>query len=202
MSKTKYIITPFQLITLAAFFAFFGCENYSKVESASWNVENPQISEDAGGPVDDTEEGYEPGDGLDEVDFGLLRWNYGDFDGSKHVKSGVVISNLKTTKNNFSFKWDKNFSAWGKPAGSHMELCAWFVKTKDGQWIGGKFDWVSNNHSGQIFHHIYPPGQAINYKNWGSLNWGNVPATCEVAFVIFEGGGRRRSNVLKSTWTR
>jgi len=193
------------IFTLSAFFALLlspGCENYNKVETASWNVQKPQSPEPEPGEPEPGEPGYEPGSGVDEVDFGSLNWTYGKFNGSKAVQSGVQISNLKTTRNNFSFKWDANFAAWGKPASGHMELCAWFVKRNDGVWVGGKFDWISNSHNGQVFHHFYPPGTSLIYEDWGQLNWGSVPNPCEVAFVIVEGNAKRRSNVLRSTWAR
>ena len=200
MRHVKFTTAIFAFGILSVFF-FSGCENVNKVESASWNVPKPQQDPEPE-PGGDPGSSYEPGTGVDEVDFGALNWAYGDFNGSKAVQSGVVISHLRFTPKILSFNWDANMAAWGFPGGSHAEYCAMFVQRRDGRWVGGKFDWIANNNKDRPIHHVYPPGQSIIYKNWGSLDWSQVDNPCNAAFVIVETNARRRSNVIVGKWTR
>lgn len=186
-----------------------GCEpstgDGSQIKGAKWD--NPNASQPDPGTASDPgsatqPDDYEPGGGVDQVQFSALKWMYGNFNGAGAVNSGVQISNLKAGKTSFTFKWDRNMGAWGKPASNHAELCAWFVKKNDGTWVGGKFDWVFNSNTSRAMHHFWPPGQSINYQNWGKLDWQNVPNPCQAAFVVVESNGKRRSNVITCTWAR
>ncbi len=164
-----------------------GCESSSSVDGVAWNAD--------GTPAETPIEGEVPGSSGDMVSFGSLNWTYGGFDGSGASHTGVNISGLSFDSDNLFFRYNNDLSAWGV---SHTDwsqaLACLFVKNSAGQWVGGKFDWISSSRTSRDFHNV----------KGGYIGWtlGNVPNPCEAAFVIVHIGGRRRSNVITGTWTR
>ena len=127
----------------------------------------------------------------DELNYGLLKWRYGGFNGAgATLDPNVQISGLSNRGGKHLFyRWEKGLSAWGMSHTDHTgAICAAFFE-KDGEWIGGKFDWVSTSRSDRELKHVE------YYNNWGSsgirLPWGG-----KVAFVVVSKDGRKRSNVL------
>ena len=136
------------------------------------------------------------GSGGDAVAFSKLEFRYGaPVNSGNLVCEGVKISNLSVGKNSWSFNFDVGMDAWGYGAGHLEPLCA-FMKTKDGKWIGGMMHWqgpgatAANN-----FHNVYHPG----YIGFTDV-FNHIPNPCEIAFVLIDNKGKRRSNVIKSTW--
>lgn len=84
-------------------------------------------------------------------------------------------------------------SAWGYGAGTLVYACL-FVKNNDGNWVGGKFDWISSNRTSRDLKNVLG-----GYSGW---NLSNVPNPCQAAFVILDKNKQRRSNVLVGTWKR
>ncbi len=144
----------------------------------------PSVGEGTGGKPAEVQAG-------DELNYGLLKWKYGGFNGSNAtLDPNVQISGLTNRGGKHLFyRWDKGLSAWGMSNTDHTgAICAAFFE-KDGEWIGGKFDWVSTSRSDRELKHVE------YYNNWGSsgirLPWGG-----KVAFVVVSKDGRKRSNVL------
>jgi hypothetical protein len=144
----------------------------------------PSVGEGTGGKPAEVQAG-------DELNYGLLKWKYGGFNGSNAtLDPNVQISGLTNRGGKHLFyRWEKGLSAWGMSHTDHTgAICAAFFE-KDGEWIGGKFDWVSTSRSDRELKHVE------YYNNWGSsgirLPWGG-----KVAFVVVSKDGRKRSNVL------
>ena len=136
------------------------------------------------------------GGGGDEVSFARLNFVFGkDYSGFSN-KEGVKISNLRVGNNSWSFTFDQDLSAWGYTDSGHLEpLCA-FMKANDGKWYGGMIHHQGSAKSSGDFHNVYLPG----YNGFAEI-FDRIPNPCEIAFVIIDGRNKRRSNVIKSTWT-
>lgn len=133
--------------------------------------------------------------GADAVAYSSLNWTYGGVSLPGAVHSGVTISGLSVSGSSLSFTYDVNISAWGASStdASKALACA-FVKNSSGQWVGGKFDWISSSRSSRGLEHV-----TGGYNGW-SLS--GVPNPTEIAFVIVSPDGTKRSNVLTGTWQR
>ena len=142
-------------------------------------------------------EGY-----ADEMDFGLFDWNFGGFSGEDSkwheagsTQTGPVIGDLRFTEDGLRFQYENDLSAWGldydDPDGA---VACLFVKDNDGNWIGGKFEWISSSRTTRSFQNVFD-----GYNGW---DLSNVPQTTEAAFVIVSKNGKWRSNVAVATWER
>jgi len=141
------------------------------------------------------------GNGKDEVSYSKLEARYGapvDMEGRKH--EGVTIKNLRVGANSWSFEYEDgaNLTAWGYPleGPGSLQPASMFMKTKDGKWIGGMMHYQGSNKTYSDFHNVYHPG----YIGFVDV-FNHIPNPCEIAFVILDGKSKRRSNVIKTTWT-
>ncbi len=130
----------------------------------------------------------------DEVPYGALSWRYGGVSGGGYQQSGVEISNLKTGRNDLSFKYKKDLSAWGYGHGDASAYACMFVQTANGSWVGGKFDWISSSRSSRDLKNVT--------SGYGGWSLAGVPNPCRVAFVILDPKSKRRSNVIAGSWSR
>ena len=183
-----------------------GCENADVAPGVSWTGFNSQPAAPttvqptspsdggSGGSTDGT--GGVPGVDpyADQAPYGSFKWSYGGFNGSGASHSGVNISGLKISKGGFTFHYVNNLSAWGLSYGDAGALSCFFVQKSTGEWVGGKFDWISSSRSGRDLKHLFE-----GYNGWSLAG---VPNPCPAAFVIVSRDGRRRSNVLAGTWSR
>ena len=140
--------------------------------------------------------GGKDGGGGDEVSFSKLEFRYGgaDYSGITN-REGVTIKNLRVGANSWSFEFETDMTAWGYGDGHLERLCA-FMKTRDGKWIGGQMHWQGNTKPHNDFHNVYHPGYIGFYDVFNHIN-----NPCEIAFVLIDTKGKRRSNVIKSTWS-
>ena len=129
----------------------------------------------------------------DKVSFGSLIWSFGGIDGAGSVASGVSISGLSFGPGSLSFRYNRDMSAWGYGPGTLVYACL-FVKNNNGDWVGGKFDWISSNRANRDLKNVLG-----GYSGW---NLSNVPNPCQAAFFILDKNKQRRSNVLVGTWKR
>lgn len=167
-----------------------GCENASQVEGVTWNKAGSEpVAENTPG---DPAAPDSPGDA---VSYGALKWTYGGFKGGGASHSGVSISGLSMSSGGLSFKYNTNLSAWGVSHGdyNHAYACL-FVQNNAGQWVGGKMDWISSSRTSRDFHNVYG-----GYQGWSLAG---VPNPCPAAFVIVHTDGKKRSNVITTTWKR
>ena len=132
---------------------------------------------------------------FDDVPFMTLNWVYGGFKGGDARMEDVTIGNLKMKSDGMSFKWVKDLSAWGiSNDDASQALACLFVMNMNGEWVGGKFDWISSSRSTRDFKNIYG-----EYEGW-SLE--DVPNPCPAAFVVVSKDGKKRSNVIADIWQR
>lgn len=124
----------------------------------------------------------------DAMDYALLRWQYGGVNASGAKLDSPRLSSLSCNGRAVSYRWDVGMSGWGLGNGDAGAICAVFF-LRDGQWIGGKFDWVSVSRCNRELKHCE------YYSNWGSSGI-KLPWRGPVAFVVVSADCRRRSNVL------
>ena len=133
--------------------------------------------------------------GGDHVPFGSLKWTFGGKpNGSGARNGGVVISGARFSSRGVSFTYNHDLSAWGYSSGALGGVACLFVQKTNGQWVGGKFDWISSSRRSRGFENVFG-----GYAGW-SLE--GVPNPCAAAFVIVSPDGKRRSNVIAGPWSR
>ena len=125
------------------------------------------------------------------VDFNSLDWCWGGFSGKKaQPVDGVEISNLKVSSDSMSYSWKsggcEKLGAKDRSDASQTLACL-FCKV-DGQWKGGKFDWISTSRKSRSLENIYG-----NYGGWDASAISKAEA---YAFVIVSKDGKRRTNVI------
>lgn len=177
----------------------FGCESSDVDLSSNWNnsssSDSTQTSGDTQTSTDSSSDATAGSTAGDQESFSSFNFCYGGFDGSAAVQSGVQISSLSFASDGLTFRYVTDLSAWGLSYDDASgALACLFVKRSDGTWVGGKFDWISSSRTHRGF-----SGHVPGYNGW---TLSGVPNPCEACFVIVSADGRRRSNVLKGTWTR
>jgi len=140
-------------------------------------------------PTPPPEEPTTPGAAVDALDYSLLKWQYGGvrFGGAK--LDAPRLSSLRSNGSKLSYRWDVGLKAWGLSDGDAGAICAVFFERSPGQWVGGKFDWVSTSRSSRELKHVE------SYSNWPSSGI-KLPWRGKVAYVVVSADGKRRSNVL------
>ena len=140
--------------------------------------------------VDDAESPAQPDYAKDAVRYADLQWRYGGFNGAGADFDQVTLSNASCNGKRYAYTFDVGMSAWGIAHGdAGHTICAVFVEQDGGQWVGGKFDWVSTSRTFRDLHHVE------SYNNWPSSGW-KLPLRGKVAFVIVHKDRARRSNVI------
>jgi hypothetical protein len=129
-----------------------------------------------------------PATGGDAMDYALLRWQYGGVNASGAKLDSPRLSSLSCNGRAVSYRWDVGLSGWGLGNGDAGAICAVFFE-RDGQWVGGKFDWISVSRTNRELKHVE------YYSNWGSSGI-KLPWRGKVAFVVVSADGKRRSNVV------
>ena len=131
----------------------------------------------------------EPVAEVDAVPFDSLAWTYGGFNGSSAILDTPRLSNASCNGSTYSYKWDVGMSGWGASDSDYSKsICAVFIE-RDGQWVGGKFDWVSTSRSFRELKHLE------SYSDWPSSGI-KLPLRGKVAFVVVSANGKLRSNVI------
>lgn len=130
----------------------------------------------------------------DQVPFGALKWTYGGFNGSRAAKTSASIGGLHMSGNSLSYSWTGDtLASWGLADGAADALACLFVQKADGSWVGGKFDWISTNRRSRGLEHT---------NGYGGWTLADVPNPCAAAFVIVSADGKKRTNVITTTWAR
>lgn len=131
----------------------------------------------------------------DAVDFSLLNWKYGGSAGKGAViDERVQIELRKIEPHKIHYKFLSGLNAWGLEHQQADALIAAFVLNDKGEWVGGKFDWVSTSREDRSFENVYE-----GYNGW-SLS--GVPNPTQLALVVYNKNGSRRSNVVVGEWRR
>ena len=127
----------------------------------------------------------------DEVNFALLNWVYGGFNGAAAKLSGKArISNLKASNSGVSYNWGSGgCQDLGASSATDASCVACLFCYSGGKWTGGKFDWICTNNKSPSFKNIQD-----QYKGWSS---GVLSKAEEYAFVILNKNGTARTNVIR-----
>jgi hypothetical protein len=167
--------------------------NRRKAEKSPETPEQPGNSK----PLPGDEKPAPPQAVSDYADYSSFNWKYGGFNGAKATYDpSVEIGSLKFNgRDGLALKWVKGLSAWGVAHTDHTgALACLFVKDSSGQWVGGKFDWISTSRSTRDFKNVF-----AGYNGW-SLS--GVPNPTDAALVIVRANGKQRSNVIGGEWRR
>lgn len=127
---------------------------------------------------------------IDAVDYSLLKWKYGGFNGSgaKH-QDGVIIANLSVHSSGMSYSWQSgNCEMLGASGHTNADCIACLFCYVDGEWRGGKFEWISTSRTTRSWHNLN------GYNGW---KFSDYERATEVCFVIVSKNGKARSNVIK-----
>jgi len=127
----------------------------------------------------------------DAISFESMQWCYGGFYGANAERvNGCVIADLKISGSGMSYRWQEGDCApLGAPnRGDAICIAALFVKGADGEWRGGKFEWIGTSRTTRSFGNI--EGE---YHGWPP---DSIKTAHGYAFCIVSKDGKRRSNVI------
>jgi len=124
----------------------------------------------------------------DAIPFADLSFCWGGFKGSSAILSTPRISALSVSFSRMSIRWDIGLSGWGLSDGDYTGALACLFCKVDGQWIGGKFDWISTSRSTRDFKNIHS-----GYGGWSVSDFNRAET---YAFVVVSKDGKKRSNVI------
>lgn len=181
-------------IAISAVIVATGCES-SENSAVSWNSTSP-MSETVT-PNNNAGTGATVGSSSasDQVAFSSLNWVYGGFNGSGASHDKVSIKGLRMNSSGLSYSYSTDLSAWGISFDDcNGALICMFVKNNKGQWVGGKIDWISSSRVTRDFHNVHG-----HYNGW---TLSDVPNPTDACIVIVHKDGKRRSNVISTTWSR
>ena len=127
----------------------------------------------------------------DAVDYTLLDWRWGRFDGRKAVRAaGAEIGSLKVTANGLSYKWLSGGCEDLDRSCTHANpccTCALFCLV-GGKWVGGKFEHISSDRTSR--------GLGNVQEGYGGWDPSTLSKAEKYAFVILDDGAKRRTNVI------
>ena len=127
----------------------------------------------------------------DEVGFAQLKWNYGGFKGgAATLESSTRISKLQVNSGGMSYSWASGgCEKLGAASSTDAACVACLFCHIGGEWIGGKFDWISTSRRTRDFKNI-----RSSYNGWMS---NAIEKADAYAFVIVSRDGKKRSNVIR-----
>lgn len=126
----------------------------------------------------------------DAVDFSLLDWRWGGFNGAKATISPARIRGLKVGSGSLSYSWERGSCSDLDAACTHDKpccTCALFCLV-DGKWVGGNFEHVSTDRTSRGLGNVQE-----GYGGWDPSALSRAEA---YAFVILDDGAKRRTNVI------
>ena len=126
----------------------------------------------------------------DAVDFSLLDWCYGGFNGGSAQLDGKArIMGLRVSASGMSYSWiSGGCENLGAASNEDAACLACLFCLIGGKWRGGKFDWISTSRTTRDFKNI-----AEAYNGWDREAVGKAD---KFAFVICSRDGKRRTNVI------
>lgn len=139
--------------------------------------------------VESAEKPHQPS--ADAIDYSLLDWRYGGFNGSGAVHNpNVIIRDLKISSSGMSYAWQSgNCQMLGAAGHTNADCIAALFCLVGGRWVGGKFEWISTSRLTRSWHNI------DGYNGWSRKVFDSAS---KYAFVIVSRDGRHRSNIIVS----
>ena len=126
----------------------------------------------------------------DAVDFSLLDWRWGGFNGSKASLSSARIKGLKVGSGSLSYSWERGSCSDLDAACTHDNpccTCALFCLV-GGKWVGGKFEHISTDRTSRGLKNVQ--------EGYGGWDPSALSRAEKYAFVILDDGAKRRTNVI------
>lgn len=123
-----------------------------------------------------------------------LNWCYGGFNAANATYDpNVKIVGIHQKGENLYYAWDcTSPSFWGVNVPTNADhLFCLFFKDPNGNWKGGKIDWVSYSRKSRDLHN-----PKTGYKGW---NWAEYCAATECAVMVVSKNARYRSNFAMFT---
>lgn len=206
-----HLFSAFSLFAFAGILCLtVGCEDASSTPNVSWNgttpepeIQEPAVADtsataDTSADAGSTLPGTIPGtvmNNSDAVDYRSLRYTFGGSpNGSGAALTSVQIAGLSIRGSSLAFRYVKDLSAWGLSSGQADAIACLFVQKASGEWVGGKFDWISSSRTTRDLENVFD-----GYVGWSLAG---VPNPCNAAFVIISKDGKKRSNVIACSWSR
>ena len=127
----------------------------------------------------------------DDVDFALLKWDYGGFKPSATAAIAARIASLKVAGDGLSYKWvEGGCERLGATSATDAAALACLFCKVGGSWTGGKFDWISTSRLKRGFENVRD-----RYNGWEPAA---LDKASEFAFVIVAANGKKRTNVISA----
>lgn len=124
------------------------------------------------------------------VSFADLLWDYGGFVGANALPvDGVEIALDSVNPSGLRYHFEEGNLSALSAANSHdnPDCVACLFCLLDGEWRGGKFDWISSDRLSRDFHNI-----STGYHGWPP---DAIRRAAGFAFVILSKDGKRRTNI-------
>lgn len=163
--------------------------NIKKAWKSFWQWLKAELVAEVPGDIDVDGDGPEmpPPDGDTFAD---LQWVFGGFDGS-HASpvDGVEIALDSVNPSGLRYHFEEGNLSALSAANSHdnPDCLACLFCLLDGEWRGGKFDWISSDRLSRDFHNI-----STGYHGWPP---DAIRRSAGFAFVILSKDGKRRTNI-------
>lgn len=152
------------------------------------DIDGDKPEKDDGGVFDTEEE--PPKIDYDGVSFADLLWDYGGFVGANALPvDGVEIALDSVNPSGLRYHFEEGNLSALSAANSHdnPDCLACLFCLLDGEWRGGKFDWISSDRLSRDFHNI-----STGYHGWPP---DAIRRAAGFAFVILSKDGKRRTNI-------
>lgn len=140
--------------------------------------------------IDPTDEVPNDESASDQVDFALMNFCWGHFNGKNALaEPGVLIDDLRVSTNKMEYRWKQGgCEQLGAASASSADCLACLFCKFGNEWKGGKFDWISTSRTTRDFKNVHE-----GYSGWDPEVF---RAAKEFAFVIVSSNGKKRSNII------
>ena len=128
--------------------------------------------------------------------YSQFNWVYGGYNAANAQLSDVNIKLTHLGPKDMNIKWVQDMSVWGYTDGNASAVICVFVKNNGGNWVGGKFEFISSNRKHRSFGNIF--------TKYGGWSLADVPNPCEFATVVIKSQTDTsvRSNIATGKWQR
>lgn len=123
---------------------------------------------------------------VDAVPYDRLVWAAGGGNYAGAALTDERLTGLTVAPPNMAVAWGSDLSSWGYDYDQASAYACLFCEV-NGQWLGGKFEWISRSRSTREFKNIY-----ARYNGWNPA-WLTAK---KFAFVVVNKQGTKRTNVV------
>lgn len=126
----------------------------------------------------------------DDVEYDNLHWRYGGFSGESAERVDgvrVVLDSVASGGLRYHYAGGDLRAISAQNSHDNPDCVACLFCLLDGEWRGGKFDWISSDRLFRDFHNI-----STGYHGWPP---DAIRRAAGFAFVILSKDGKRRTNI-------